>query len=79
MRDIREQLNCGLEVDMEAQPVVLLVGLLKVSSHAIVILVTYYVILLQLMHCFFNWCHRYYCCSCRYKYCTTTVVKEVLS
>uniref|UniRef100_A0A8C3G4Y6 T cell activation RhoGTPase activating protein b n=2 Tax=Cyclopterus lumpus TaxID=8103 RepID=A0A8C3G4Y6_CYCLU len=29
MRDIREQLNNGLEVDMEVQPVVLLVGLLK--------------------------------------------------
>ncbi|XP_035851405.1 T cell activation RhoGTPase activating protein b isoform X2 [Sander lucioperca] len=29
MRDIREQLNSGLEVDMEGQPVVLLVGLLK--------------------------------------------------
>lgn len=31
MREIREQLNSGLEVDMEAQPAVLLVGLLKVS------------------------------------------------
>ncbi|TNN76139.1 T-cell activation Rho GTPase-activating protein [Liparis tanakae] len=29
MRDIREQLNNGLQVDMEVQPVVLLVGLLK--------------------------------------------------
>ncbi|XP_054474689.1 T cell activation RhoGTPase activating protein b [Anoplopoma fimbria] len=29
MRDIREQLNSGQEVDMEVQPVVLLVGLLK--------------------------------------------------
>ncbi|XP_039982145.1 T cell activation RhoGTPase activating protein b [Xiphias gladius] len=29
MKDIREQLNRGLEVDMEGQPVVLLVGLLK--------------------------------------------------
>ncbi|XP_070781884.1 T cell activation RhoGTPase activating protein b [Enoplosus armatus] len=29
MRDIREQINSGLEVDMEGQPVVLLVGLLK--------------------------------------------------
>ncbi|XP_054617415.1 T cell activation RhoGTPase activating protein b [Dunckerocampus dactyliophorus] len=29
MRDIRDRLNGGLEVDMEAQPVVLLVGLLK--------------------------------------------------
>nr|XP_057912598.1 T cell activation RhoGTPase activating protein b isoform X2 [Doryrhamphus excisus] len=29
MRDIRDRLNRGLEVDMEAQPVVLLVGLLK--------------------------------------------------
>ncbi|XP_049446351.1 T cell activation RhoGTPase activating protein b [Epinephelus fuscoguttatus] len=29
MRDIREQLNGGLEVDLESQPVVLLVGLLK--------------------------------------------------
>ncbi|XP_068593451.1 T cell activation RhoGTPase activating protein b [Cebidichthys violaceus] len=29
MKDIREQLNSGLEVDMEVQPVVLLVGLLK--------------------------------------------------
>ncbi|KAK2890046.1 hypothetical protein Q8A73_018346 [Channa argus] len=29
MRDIREQLNSGFEVDMESQPVVLLVGLLK--------------------------------------------------
>lgn len=29
MKDIREQLNSGLEVDMEGQPVVLLVGLLK--------------------------------------------------
>ncbi|XP_056872425.1 T cell activation RhoGTPase activating protein b isoform X3 [Takifugu flavidus] len=29
MREIREQLNSGLEVDMEAQPAVLLVGLLK--------------------------------------------------
>ncbi|XP_070705777.1 T cell activation RhoGTPase activating protein b [Pempheris klunzingeri] len=29
MKDIREQLNSGLEVDMESQPVVLLVGLLK--------------------------------------------------
>ncbi|XP_042359546.1 T cell activation RhoGTPase activating protein b isoform X1 [Plectropomus leopardus] len=29
MRDIREQLNSGLEVDLEGQPVVLLVGLLK--------------------------------------------------
>ncbi|KAM3603212.1 uncharacterized protein V6R79_018490 [Siganus canaliculatus] len=29
MRDIREQLNSGLEVDLENQPVVLLVGLLK--------------------------------------------------
>lgn len=31
MREIREQLNSGQEVDMEAQPAVLLVGLLKVS------------------------------------------------
>lgn len=31
MREIREQLDSGLEVDMEAQPVVLLVGLIKVS------------------------------------------------
>lgn len=31
MREIREQLNSGLEVDMEAQPAVLLVGLLKVG------------------------------------------------
>lgn len=31
MREIREQLNSGLEVDMEAQPAVLLVGLIKVS------------------------------------------------
>lgn len=31
MREIREQLNSGLEVDMGAQPAVLLVGLLKVS------------------------------------------------
>ncbi|XP_061842974.2 T cell activation RhoGTPase activating protein b isoform X1 [Nerophis lumbriciformis] len=29
MKDIRDRLNCGLEVDLEAQPVVLLVGLLK--------------------------------------------------
>ncbi|XP_075893704.1 T cell activation RhoGTPase activating protein b [Nelusetta ayraudi] len=29
MRDVREQLNSGLEVDLEAQPVLLLVGLLK--------------------------------------------------
>uniref|UniRef100_A0A3Q3VVT8 Rho-GAP domain-containing protein n=1 Tax=Mola mola TaxID=94237 RepID=A0A3Q3VVT8_MOLML len=29
MRDIKEQLNSGLEVDIEAQPVVILVGLLK--------------------------------------------------
>ncbi|KAM8832916.1 T cell activation RhoGTPase activating protein b isoform 2-T2 [Spinachia spinachia] len=29
MRDVREQLNGGLEVDLEGQPVVLLVGLLK--------------------------------------------------
>ncbi|XP_071324011.1 T cell activation RhoGTPase activating protein b [Trachinotus anak] len=29
MKDIREQLNSGAEVDMEGQPVVLLVGLLK--------------------------------------------------
>lgn len=29
MRDIREQINSGLEVDMDSQPVVLLVGLLK--------------------------------------------------
>lgn len=29
MRDIREQLNSGVEVEMESQPVVLLVGLLK--------------------------------------------------
>lgn len=33
MRDIREQLNSGVEVEMESQPVVLLVGLLKVCSH----------------------------------------------
>lgn len=33
MRDIREQLNNGLEVDLEAQPVVLLVGLLKVGFY----------------------------------------------
>lgn len=33
MRDVREQLNSGLEVDLEAQPVLLLVGLLKVGSH----------------------------------------------
>lgn len=33
MRDIREQLNSGLEVDLEAQPVVLLVGLLKVGFY----------------------------------------------
>lgn len=83
MRDIREQLNCGLEVDMEAQPVVLLVGLLKVGSHTTVILVTYYVTLLQLMLCYFGRYHNYYCYSCRYNYCTattaTTVVKEVLS
>lgn len=31
MRDVREQLNSGLEVDLEAQPVLLLVGLLKVG------------------------------------------------
>ncbi|XP_044025956.1 T cell activation RhoGTPase activating protein b [Siniperca chuatsi] len=29
MRDIREQINSGVEVDLEVQPVVLLVGLLK--------------------------------------------------
>ncbi|XP_057677996.1 T cell activation RhoGTPase activating protein b isoform X1 [Corythoichthys intestinalis] len=29
MRDVRERLNSGLEVDLEAQPVALLVGLLK--------------------------------------------------
>ncbi|XP_047430312.1 T cell activation RhoGTPase activating protein b [Mugil cephalus] len=29
LKDIREQLNCGAEVEMEVQPVVLLVGLLK--------------------------------------------------
>ncbi|XP_032398179.1 T cell activation RhoGTPase activating protein b isoform X2 [Etheostoma spectabile] len=29
MRDVKEQLNSGLEVDLEGQPVVLLVGLLK--------------------------------------------------
>ncbi|XP_061741784.1 T cell activation RhoGTPase activating protein b isoform X2 [Nerophis ophidion] len=29
MKDIRDRLNAGLEVDLEAQPVVLLVGLLK--------------------------------------------------
>lgn len=33
MRDIREQLNSGVEVDLEAQPVLLLVGLLKVGLH----------------------------------------------
>lgn len=33
MRDIREQLNSGLEVDLGGQPVLLLVGLLKVNSH----------------------------------------------
>lgn len=31
MRDIREQLNSGVEVELEAQPVLLLVGLLKVG------------------------------------------------
>lgn len=31
MREIREQLNSGLEVDMEDLPAVLLVGLIKVS------------------------------------------------
>lgn len=30
MKDIREQLNSGVEVDLEVQPVFLLVGLLKV-------------------------------------------------
>lgn len=30
LKDIKEQLNCGMEVDMDAQSVVLLVGLLKV-------------------------------------------------
>lgn len=30
MRDLREQLNSGVEVELEAQPVLLLVGLLKV-------------------------------------------------
>lgn len=34
MRDVREQLNSGLEVDLEAQPVLLLVGLLKVGLAA---------------------------------------------
>lgn len=33
MRDIREQLNSGVEVELEAQPVLLLVGLLKVGLH----------------------------------------------
>lgn len=33
MRDIREQLNSGVEVELEAQPVLLLVGLLKVRLH----------------------------------------------
>ena len=42
MRDIREQLNGGLEVDMESQPVVLLVGLLKVRSYPVP--TSYYVI-----------------------------------
>lgn len=37
MREIREQLNSGLEVDMEAQPAVLLVGLLKVSGNHIML------------------------------------------
>lgn len=37
MREIREQLNSGLEVDMEAQPTVLLVGLLKVSGNHIIL------------------------------------------
>lgn len=32
MKDLREQLNTGAGVDMESQPVVLLVGLLKVGS-----------------------------------------------
>lgn len=32
MREIKERLNSGAEVDMEAQPAVLLVGLLKVSG-----------------------------------------------
>lgn len=30
MKDIREQLNCRAEVDLEDLPVVLIVGLLKV-------------------------------------------------
>lgn len=34
MKDIREQLNGGQEVDMESQQVVLLVGLLKVRPNA---------------------------------------------
>lgn len=33
MKDIREQLDNGSEVDLEGQPVNLLVGLLKVISH----------------------------------------------
>lgn len=37
MREIREQLNSGQEVDMEAQPAVLLVGLLKVSGNHIML------------------------------------------
>lgn len=36
MRDVREQLNSGLEVDLEAQPVLLLVGLLKVGARVCV-------------------------------------------
>lgn len=33
MKDIREQLNNGSDVDLEGQPVNLLVGLLKVVLH----------------------------------------------
>lgn len=33
MKDVREQLDAGSEVDLDAQPVNLLVGLLKVTSH----------------------------------------------
>lgn len=38
MKDIREQLNSGLEVDMESQPVVMLVALLKVCTHILLLL-----------------------------------------
>lgn len=33
LKAIREQLDSGTEVEMEALPVVLLVGLLKVKNH----------------------------------------------